>query len=100
MLSAVLTSTWLLLARMTLTLCMFTSSTGKPLVAHWTFNELGPTATIHEASGKAALAVEADRTLARTRGVHGNALSLSDSHALEAKIGPEIAELPAVTFSA
>ncbi|HUT91492.1 MAG TPA: LamG-like jellyroll fold domain-containing protein [Thermoguttaceae bacterium] len=71
----------------------------KPLLAHWTFNERGPTATVHEASGKTALGVTADRSVPRTRGVHGNALDLSGTHRMPAAIGPELEGLANVTFS-
>jgi len=72
----------------------------KPLVAHWTFNERGPTATIHEASGVEGLCVQADRSVPRTRGVHGNALDLSGSHRIRAAVGPKLEGLSKVTFSA
>ena len=72
----------------------------KPLLAHWTFNELGAAPVIREASGNAALDVEASRTVPRTSGVHGAALDLSDTHALKVALDPQSPSLPEITFSA
>ena len=72
----------------------------KPLLAHWTFNERGPVATIHDAAEMATLDVDAAQPVARTRGIHGNALALSGSHLLQTDIGPHLADLSAITFSA
>jgi len=58
-------------------------SLGKPLLAHWEFNEKGG-ATLHEATGKQALSVESERLIPRTRGVHGNALDLHGENVLQA----------------
>lgn len=70
---------------------------GKPLLAHWAFDESDPAARIAEATGNEALAVRA--TVGRTRGVHGNALDLRGQHRLE--VGQlSTAELDAITFSA
>jgi len=72
----------------------------KPLVAHWTFNEQGRAAVIHEASGDPALGAKATPQVARTRGVYGNALDLSGTHRLEAAGGPRLEGLSKITFSA
>ncbi len=72
----------------------------KPLLAHWTFNERGHTATVHEASGSEALSVKADRSVPRTRGVHGHAVDLAGSHRMPAAIGPHLDGLSTITFSA
>ncbi len=72
----------------------------RPLLAHWTFNEPGPTAAVHEATGQEGLHVRADRSLPRTRGVHGSALDLADAHKLPAAVGPKLEGLSAITFSA
>jgi len=71
-----------------------------PLVAHWTFNEPGPTAVIDEVSGNESLGVKAEGSLPRTRGVHGNALDLLGKHSLAVNIGPYTKGMSKISFSA
>ena len=72
----------------------------RPALAHWTFNEIGVASEMRDASGHADMDVTATTAVPRARGVHGNALSLAGSHALETKGGIGAGELPALTFSA
>ena len=72
----------------------------RPLLAHWTFNERGNTAVIHELTDNPVLGVEANRSLPRIRGVYGNALELVGDHRLEAKLGDKLEEMSQITFSA
>ena len=72
----------------------------KPLVAHWTFDEPGPSAVIRNVSAGPASDATPDRAVPRARGVQGGALALSGSHALKVDLGLESETLSAVTFSA
>ena len=71
---------------------------GKPLLAHWTFNDPPQAARIAEAAANEALAVPA-AGIERIRGVHGNAVNLQGRHRLEVR-GLPSDELEAITFSA
>ena len=71
----------------------------RPL-AHWTFNERGWTKAIHEASGNAALRLEAERILPRTRGVHGAAVELSGTHSLGVKFLPDSSAVDGIALCA
>jgi len=72
----------------------------KPLLAHWAFDEDGAAPAIRESSGNAALDVKADRSIPRTRGVHGNALDLSGSHSLRVDLDPRSPGMSEISFSA
>ena len=72
----------------------------RPLLAHWTFDEDGPSADIRDTSGNEGLGVKADRAISRTRGVHGKALDLSGKHRMPVTIGPHVKGLSKITFSA
>ncbi len=72
----------------------------EPLLAHWTFDEQGETSMIRESSGNAASDVTAPHRIARTRGVHGNALDLVGKNTLATKFTPEAREISGITFSA
>ncbi len=68
-----------------------------PLIVHWTFNETGVSPVIGDSSGHAGRDIAARAV--RTRGVHGNAVSLSGEHALGIAV-PTDPEMAAITFSA
>ncbi|MBN1346777.1 MAG: PD40 domain-containing protein, partial [Phycisphaerae bacterium] len=70
----------------------------KPLLAHWTFNEIGP--VIHDTSVKSGLDVVTKAMLCRTRGVYGRALDLHGSHALKTRGVSKSASLAGITLSA
>jgi len=72
----------------------------RPLVAHWNFNERGMARVIHESTQDPALRVPAGDGVGRTRGVHGNALSLSETHALRVGIGEHLKGVETISFSA
>jgi len=72
---------------------------GKPMLAHWTFNERGTVPQVHD-SGPAALQVTASRSIPRVRGVHGHAIELHGDHALPVRIGPQLEGLAQITLSA
>lgn len=68
-----------------------------PLIAHWTFDEPGGAERLHDTAGNHHVVTP---PLPRTRGVHGNALMLRGTHALEAAIGPKLDGLTEISFSA
>jgi len=63
----------------------------KPLIAHWTFDEQ---------SGSKCLDAVGNRSVARVRGVHGNALDLAGPHALRVDLGARDEPIAKITFSA
>jgi hypothetical protein len=70
------------------------------LLAHWSFDEDAGASVLRDVSGHAALDVALERSLPRSRGVYGNALSLRGAHALVVRGLLHGSELSAITFSA
>jgi len=70
------------------------------LLAHWSFDEDAGVTALRDVSGHAGLDVALKRPLPRSRGVHGNALSLRGTHALAVRGLSHGKELPAISFSA
>lgn len=71
-----------------------------PLLAHWKFDEEAETTIAADSSGsKTASQITARQKIARTRGIHGNALDLHGRHQLECRFLPEASEMSEITFS-
>ncbi|MCP4639764.1 MAG: LamG domain-containing protein, partial [bacterium] len=69
------------------------------LIAHWTFNEAGPSARVLDATGNQDMTADAGKCLIRRQGVYGNALVLAGKHALRLeRFGSD--KIKEVTFSA
>ena len=70
-----------------------------PLLAHWTFNEVGAAARIRDVSRTNGLEALANRPLPRVRGIHGPAAQLRGTHAVHIPRGFDARELTAITFA-
>ncbi len=68
-------------------------------LAHWTFNEAGPYASVYDVTGSEVLTATAEHGLARTKGIYGNALALRGEHAIRlVRFGEPV--LPGLTLAA
>ena len=72
----------------------------KPLLAHWSFNERGSAALIHNRKGSAPAEMKTATGVPRARGVYGNALSLAGAHRLATPVIPKAGEMAKISFSA
>ncbi|MCP4784149.1 MAG: hypothetical protein GY903_25615 [Fuerstiella sp.] len=101
----------LLLAGFGVAWCMLIAGTGLPAcsaekpaaeepIAHWSFDEQSASTIIRDSSGNKAADVTVPGGIARTRGVHGNALDLAGQNKLPVKFVPAAGEIPSITFSA
>ncbi|MHC4176382.1 MAG: LamG-like jellyroll fold domain-containing protein [Planctomycetota bacterium] len=72
----------------------------KPLLAHWTFNEPGEAAPVHDSSDNPGFGTPVESKVSRTRGVFGSALRLRGGHALRVAGSLAHRELAQITFSA
>ena len=86
-------------ARMSETVAAGEPQIDQPLIAHWTFNDRGGAAVIRDSAGTPPLEIAA-QGVRRTRGIHGNAVDLQGTHALQTSLGSRVTELAKVSFSA
>jgi hypothetical protein len=69
-------------------------------IAHWTFDETTNGPTLADHSGHPAQVANANRPLPHLRGVHGRALQLQGTHAIQTRLQLAGPTLSAITFSA
>ncbi|MGD0088526.1 MAG: LamG-like jellyroll fold domain-containing protein [Planctomycetota bacterium] len=72
---------------------------GKPLIAHWTFDEESGEKCL-DASGNGCDAAPVQGGVQRVRGLLGNALSFSGNHSLQVLAMKGFGQLPRISFSA